>query len=285
MEGRHIHHRIESILGELTQSEQKIASIVLEKPEAVIEMTANDLAKVSKTSPASVIRFCKSINIPSFTELKLKLSAELKSTTYTGYSDIVPGEPIKEIKNKLLGNAYQSMKETVNLLDERVIISVIEAIKQASLVYVYGVGASYLVAENIAQKWNRIGKTCVCVADAHLFLSILIAAPKDAVFIGISNSGETREVSRLADVAQESGLKTIGITQFGSNTLSNISDISVQTVRSKEAEIRSAATSSLLAQFMAIDVLFYAYVSENYAENINRIRLSRKAVDKYKGEG
>lgn len=285
MEGRHIHHRIESILGELTQSEQKIASIVLEKPEAVIEMTANDLAKVSKTSPASVIRFCKSINIPSFTELKLKLSAELTSTTYTGYSDIVPGEPIKEIKNKLLGNAYQSMKETVNLLDERVIISVIEAIKQASLVYVYGVGASYLVAENIAQKWNRIGKTCVCVADAHLFLSILIAAPKDAVFIGISNSGETREVSRLADVAQESGLKTIGITQFGSNTLSNISDISVQTVRSKEAEIRSAATSSLLAQFMAIDVLFYAYVSENYAENINRIRLSRKAVDKYKGEG
>ncbi|MGO2100018.1 MAG: MurR/RpiR family transcriptional regulator [Vagococcus salmoninarum] len=285
MEGRHIHHRIESILGELTQSEQKIASIVLEKPEAVIEMTANDLAKVSKTSPASVIRFCKSINIPSFTELKLKLSAELTSTTYTGYSDIVPGEPIKEIKNKLLGNAYQSMKETVNLLDERVIISVIDAIKQASLVYVYGVGASYLVAENIAQKWNRIGKTCVCVADAHLFLSILIAAPKDAVFIGISNSGETREVSRLADVAQESGLKTIGITQFGSNTLSNISDISVQTVRSKEAEIRSAATSSLLAQFMAIDVLFYAYVSENYAENINRIRLSRKAVDKYKGEG
>lgn len=285
MEGRHIHQRIESILGELTQSEQKIASIVLEKPEAVIEMTANDLAKVSKTSPASVIRFCKSINIPSFTELKLKLSAELTSTTYTGYSDIVPGEPIKEIKNKLLGNAYQSMKETVNLLDERVIISVIEAIKQASLVYVYGVGASYLVAENIAQKWNRIGKTCVCVADAHLFLSILIAAPKDAVFIGISNSGETREVSRLADVAQESGLKTIGITQFGSNTLSNISDISVQTVRSKEAEIRSAATSSLLAQFMAIDVLFYAYVSENYAENINRIRLSRKAVDKYKGEG
>ncbi|MGO2266847.1 MurR/RpiR family transcriptional regulator [Vagococcus salmoninarum] len=285
MEGRHIHHRIESILGELTQSEQKIASIVLEKPEAVIEMTANDLAKVSKTSPASVIRFCKSINIPSFTELKLKLSAELTSTTYTGYSDIVPGEPIKEIKNKLLGNAYQSMKETVNLLDERVIISVIDAIKQASLVYVYGVGASYLVAENIAQKWNRIGKTCVCVADAHLFLSILIAAPKDAVFIGISNSGETREVSRLADVAQESGLKTIGITQFGSNTLSNISDISVQTVRSKEAEIRSAATSSLLAPFMAIDVLFYAYVSENYAENINRIRLSRKAVDKYKGEG
>lgn len=282
MQGRHIHHRIESILSELPQSEQKIAEIILAEPEAVIEMTANQLAKASGTSPASVIRFCKSISIPSFTELKLKLSAELTSTTYTSYSDIVPGEPIKEIKNKLLGNAYQSMKETANLLDERELKKINKAIETAGIVYVYGVGASYLVAENIAQKWNRIGKSTVCVSDPHLFLSILVAAPADAVFIGISNSGETKEVMRLMEVAQGSGLTTVAISQFGSNSLSSLADISIQTVRSNEAEVRSAATSSLLAQFMAIDILFYAYVTENYDENIQRIRLSRKAVDKYK---
>lgn len=282
MEGKHIHHRVESILTDLTQSEQKIARIVLDSPETVIEMTANDLAKASQTSPASVIRFCKSIGIPSFTELKLKLSAEIDSPSYTSYSDISPGEPIKAIKNKLLGNAYQSMKETVNLIEERVINDINTQIRQAPILYVYGVGASYLVAENIAQKWNRIGKTTVCLADSHLLLVILTTAPKGAVFIGISNSGETKEVIHLMEIAKDVGMTTISMTQFGSNSLSHMSDVSMQTVRSKEAELRSAATSSLLAQFMAIDVLFYAYITENYDENISRIRHSRQAIDRYK---
>ena len=282
MEGKHIHRRVESIFSELTQSEKKIAKMVLDTPEEVIQMTANELAKASQTSPASVIRFCRSIGISGFTELKLKLSAEMDTPNYTSYSDISPGEPIKDIKSKLLGNAYQSMKDTVNLIDEEVIEKTNEMIRKAPIVYVYGLGASYLVAENIAQKWNRIGKTVVCLSDAHLLLVILTSAVKEAVFIGISNSGETKEVTHMLKVAKNSGLKTISITQFGSNTISHLTDVSIHTVRSNEAELRSAATSSLLAQFMAIDVLFYAYVSESYDENITRIRQSRNAIEQYK---
>lgn len=282
MEGKHIHRRVGSIFSELTQSEKKIAQMVLETPEEVIQMTANELAKASQTSPASVIRFCRSIGISGFTELKLKLSAEVDTPNYTSYSDISPGEPIKDIKSKLLGNAYQSMKDTVNLIDENVIDETNELIRKAPIVYVYGLGASYLVAENIAQKWNRIGKTVVCLSDAHLLLVILTSAVKEAVFIGISNSGETKEVIHMLKIAKNSGLKTISITQFGSNTISHLTDVSIHTVRSNEAELRSAATSSLLAQFMAIDVLFYAYVSESYEENITRIRQSRKAIEQYK---
>ena len=83
MEGKHIHRRVESIFSELTQSEKKIAQMVLETPEEVIQMTANELAKASQTSPASVIRFCRSIGISGFTELKLKLSAEVDTPNYT----------------------------------------------------------------------------------------------------------------------------------------------------------------------------------------------------------
>ncbi|KAF1297375.1 RpiR family transcriptional regulator [Enterococcus sp. JM4C] len=284
MKEKHIHHRVKSIFNELTQSEKKIAQMVLDTPDAVIQMTASELAKASQTSPASVIRFCRSIGISGFTELKLKLSAEVDAPRYTEYSDISQGEPVKDIKNKLLGNAYQSMRETVNLIDEEVIDATNQLIRKAPIVYVYGLGASYLVAENIAQKWNRIGKTVVCLSDAHLFLVILTSAVKEAVFIGISNSGETKEVIHLLKVAKNSGLKTISMTQFGANTISGMTDISIQTVRSNEAELRSAATSSLLAQFMAIDVLFYAYVSENYTENITRIRQSREVVEQYKKE-
>ena len=281
MEAKHIHHRIESIFTQLTQSEQKIAQYILEQPEKVIKMTAHELAHVSLTSPATVIRFCRSIGIEGFTELKLNLSAEIDSPTYTEYSDITPGEPIKEIKSKLLGNAYQSMKETTHLMDEQVILAFNETIRNAPIVYVYGLGASYLVAENIAQKWTRIGKPIICLSDAHVLLAALTTT-KEAVFVGISNSGETQEVVNLLKLAKEAGMQTVSMTQFGANSMSRLSDISIHTVRSKEAELRSAATSSLLAQFMAVDVLFYAYVSEDYETNIEKIRHSRAVVESYK---
>ncbi|WP_326716818.1 MurR/RpiR family transcriptional regulator [Vagococcus jeotgali] len=282
MKNRNVHQRVESIYNDLTRSERKIADLVLARPEDVIKMTASELAEESDTSPASVIRFCKSIGIPSFPELKLALSAERKSEIPNHYSDILPTEKLSDVKAKLLGNAYQSMEETIQLIDDNVIVDAINLIEKAPFVYVFGVGSSFLVAENIAQKWNRIGKVCICLSDVHLLISSLASAAPGTVFIGISNSGETKEVLALNEVAKSSGIKTIGMTQFGMNTLSKQADVVIQTIKSKEGELRSAATSSLMSQFITIDLLFYAYVLGNYDEHISSIHDSRQLVDEYK---
>lgn len=282
MKSKHIHQRVESLYNDLTHSEQKIANLVLERPEDVTKMTASELAKESQTSPASVIRFCKSISIPSFPELKMALSAEKQWEVPKEYSDILPNEKISDVKAKLLGNAYQSMQETVQLVSDDTLKQAVSLISNAPFVYVYGIGSSYLVAENIAQKWNRIGKVCICIADIHLLIASLTSAVPGSVFIGISNSGETSEVLEINHIAKENGIKTIGISQFGMNSLSKKVDLSLQTVKSKEAELRSAATSSLMSQFILIDLLFHIYVLEEYDKNMANIRESRKLVDTYK---
>lgn len=282
MNSKHVDFRVRSIFEDLTRSERKIAQFVLDKPEEVIKMTASELAKVSGTSPASVIRFCKSIGIPSFPELKLELSAERDAPMTQEYSDIVPNEKVSDVKSKLLGNAYQAMKETVQLADEKTLFKASKEIADATFIYVFGIGSSYLVAENVAQKWNRIGKVCICMADVHLLIASLTSAPEGTLFIGISNSGETAEVLSLNQIAQNRGLKTISITEFGVNSLSKKADINLRTVRSKEVALRSAATSSLMSQFMLIDLLFYTYVLEDYDKHMENILNSRELVDDYK---
>lgn len=282
MNNKHVHFRVRSIFDDLTRSERKIAQFILEKPEDVIKMTASDLAKATKTSPASVIRFCKSIGIPSFPELKLELSAERDTPETKEYSDILPNEKISDVKSKLLGNAYQSMKETIQLADEETLVTVSREMAKAPFIYVYGIGSSYLVAENLAQKWNRIGKVCICMADVHLLISSLTSAPEGTLFIGISNSGETIEVLSLNQIAKNRGLKTISLTEFGINSLSKKADINLKTVKSKEVALRSAATSSLMSQFMLVDLLFYTYVIGDYEKHMDNILTSRELVDDYK---
>lgn len=274
--------RTKSIIEELTNSEKKVGEYILKYPESVITMTTSELADKSGASPASVIRFCKSIHVPSFTQLKVNLSAEISTPAKYGYSDIQPNEAIGDIKAKLLGNAYQSMNETVALMNNERIEETANLLQNASVIYIYGIGASHLVAENISQKWSRIGKTSICGTDSHILVSMFVSAPKNSVFIGVSNSGETTEVIRLIDIAKKHGIKTIGLSQFGQNTVSSTADISLQTVRANEAELRSAATSSLHAQFIAVDILFYVYATRNYEQNIKHIQKSRQDVEEYK---
>lgn len=281
MSGENIQGRIISILDLLPNSERKIGKVILDNPSKVIEMTASELSTYAGTSPATVIRFCKKIDVPSFTQLKIRLSAEIEVPVFEGYSDIAADETIHDIKTKLLGNAYQSMQETVSLLNEQRVETIVDLLVAAPIIYVFGIGASYLVADNIAQKWNRIGKTVVCVQDSHVLVTMLVSAPKDAVFFCISHSGETKEILRLLDVAQKHQLKSIGLSQFGNNSLATKVNYSLQTVRSNEAVVRSAATTSLHDQFIVVDVLFYAYASRNFDQTIEMIHESKTVIKNY----
>ena len=279
--GFHIQGRITSVLDELSNAEKKIGQYILEHPSDVIMMTASELAKKSGTSSATVIRFCKSIDIPSFTELKVHLSPEVDQPRFVGYSDIEQDESLTILKNKLLGNSYQSMLDTVEQLNHELVEQFVEELIKAPILYVYGVGASSLVAENIQQKWSRLGKTVIFIRDLHVFIPVIVSETSPAIFWGISNSGETSEVNFLMELATNQGMKTASLSQFGSNTLSTMSQIPLYTVKNNEAKLRSAATSSLHAQFMIVDIIFFLYASKNYQENYTTIKKTRNYIQDY----
>lgn len=272
---------LESMLHEFPKAERRIAEKILEEPARIVHMTASELGNEANASAATVIRLSKRLQISSFTELKIYISREVETESREVYSDIQPDEATAEIMEKLYWNSSLAMKDTISTLDEEAIIEAAELIRDSKVVYTFGIGASSLVAENIAQKWSRIGKTCVAVQDPHVLLAALVSSEDNALFIGISNSGETYEVIKLNDLAQEHDHKTVSITRFGKNTLAKKSDVSLQHVRSNEIEMRSAATSSLHAQFLVTDILFYVYVSRNYEKALDKVHSSRSAVEQY----
>ncbi|WP_028273246.1 MurR/RpiR family transcriptional regulator [Atopococcus tabaci] len=281
MAGHNVLGRIASIMEDLPKAEKKIAEVILHSPETIVNMTASQLGTEAKSSAATVIRLCKRLGVESFTQLKVMVSGEISHTSPTGYADITADEKIDDIMDKLLGNAFQSMQDTVSILNKDRLFAAVDALEKASVIYVFGIGASQLVAQNIAQKWSRIGKTCVCPNDPHNLVAALAGSDENTVFFGISNSGETKEVSKIVQIAKDNGCTTIGLTRFGGNTIASKVDVSLQTVRAKEEELRSAATSSLHAQFLVVDVLFYTYASRNYDRVIQNTRHSRAEIDHY----
>lgn len=273
---------IKSLEEKLPKAEGRVAKFVMESPQEVLNMTSKELGEASQSSAATVIRLSKRIGMNSFPEMKSMLYNELSNDSIEGYSDIRANESLKDIKEKLLGNAYQSLSDTLPLLDKEIIEEASQAIEDAEIIYLYGIGSSYLVAQNISQKWSRIGKTCILMPDTHSLISSMTSDDKKKLFIGISNSGETSEVVQLMKVAKKNGLETMSITQFGRNTLSKEAAINLQHIRVNEPAYRGAATVSLHVQFYLVDVLFYAYSSKHYTEVMNHIISSREEIIAYR---
>ena len=70
-----------------------------------------------------------------------------------------------------------------------------------------------MVAQDIYQKFTRLGRTVFTTLDHHLFASMLGSTEKPSVFIVISNSGTNKEASTLADLAKQQGIPIVSITQ------------------------------------------------------------------------
>ncbi|MGM9902550.1 RpiR family transcriptional regulator [Enterococcus sp. 10A9_DIV0425] len=272
--------RIESMMNDYSSAEKKLATYIVANVEKIPTMTANELAEAAGLSAPTVVRFSKKIGFQSLTDFKINISTELQTGIVEGFSDIEPNESFYSIKHKLGNNAQVAIKETVDVLEEETIQQVVGCLEEAETVYLYGVGASSLVVENILQKWSRVGKPIIFEKDIHVLLPQLVSNETKKVLWLVSNSGNSRDVVRIGELAKEMGIKIIALTQFGSNQLSKLADVVVQTSRPKEITNRSAATNSLLAQFATIDIIFYFYMAKN--EQLGeKVRKTKEAIKGY----
>ncbi|KRK71065.1 MurR/RpiR family transcriptional regulator [Lacticaseibacillus nasuensis] len=274
-----------SARAELSEAEDRLATYVLAHPDLVLGMNVKQLAKAAGTSPSTVSRFARRVQFPGYNELKLQLSFDRNnpSTAVTIDPEIKANETLSNIEAKLLQNADRSLHETVEAVQPDELAKLLRWLKRAEQVVCFGMSASYLVAQDIVQKWSRLGVNCLATDDLNQLLPL--AAARDGekkLFWFVSNSGETPEVLIGSRLVQEAGGKVVALTTLGANSLSRRADIVMTTSAPLEANVRFAATQSLHAQLMLVDIIYYAYVSRNYPQAKGAIVASRKIVDDYK---
>jgi DNA-binding MurR/RpiR family transcriptional regulator len=249
--------RIRAVLPELSPAEARVAAELDADPLAAARLTITELAGQTSTSTATVARIARRLGYPGYPALRLALAAlgDRTGAALPLDSGVADDDPMPTVLRKLAAFESEQLAGTAELVDGDTLEAVVEAMAGGRRIDVYGIGASGLVAQDLAAKLGRIGLLCIAHPERDAaMVSAALLRPGD-VAIGISHSGETAGVVHPVRAARAAGAVTVAVTGASRSVLARTADHTLLTA-GREFGFRSAAMGSRTSQLLVVDTLF-----------------------------
>lgn len=208
--------RIRKTRAQLSPAEQKVASLILAHPRAVMNDPISEIARRAEVSQPTVIRFCRTLGCQGLADFKLKLASGVTGTVPVSHSQVHVGDSSLDVGVKVVDNTISAMLEVRDNLNPDLLTRATGILGQATRIEFYGFGSCGLVAEDAQQKFFRLGIPTSAYTDPQLQeVSASMLKPTDVAVI-ISNSGRLRHLAPAVEAAIHSGATIIALAPSNS---------------------------------------------------------------------
>ncbi len=272
--------RIKENMEHLTGTERRIADYIMSNKNKVLTFSALELGDAVNASAAAVIRFSKKLGYDGFTHFKVELARDRSDeSTSEDFIDklIESTDTAKDIIAKNQMTNHITFQNTYKLLDAEVLEQVINTVYKARRIYIFGIGGSGIIAEDLYQKFVRVDREVYYFTDYHLAISSLSNITEEDVVISFSYSGLTKEIVLAQEIARDLKATTIAITQVGKNNLAKVSDFVIH-IPKEEQQLRLGSISSRFSMFVVSDIIYLGVVRHNIESTRSHIIKSRANV-------
>lgn len=271
--------RIEQNLNRLSEAEKKIGEYILAHPELVPNMTTKDLSKNSSVSESTIVRFCKSIGIGSFTSFKLELVKDLtlNGMNLTDFGILQNKDEPYDLFQKVTYVNKAAIEAIPASLDRKEFERAVEVLNKTDQLVFYGVGGSATASIDAYYKFTKLGYKCTTSHDFHFLLSAIPYLTEQSIFFAISMSGKTKDVLELSRFAKSQGATVIAITNIDKSPLYKEADIKLCTPV-VEHDTRIGSIPSRMTQLTIIDALYLSIFHLKGEKVIDKYHKARNEV-------
>ena len=253
--------RINEVLDSLSKQELKVANYILKHAEDVSKMTVAELSKKCKSSAATIMRFCYSLNYSGYREFIKALYSDIQNkiheddSIYDIDNDDITGMSVSSTIYSVCKMNIRALDATLKVISTDEVEKAINLIDKANKVYIYALSSSKVVAYDAVFKFQRLGIDAQAYDDPHSQILSASILNKNDVAIVISYTGETIDILNTANLLKKKGTPIIAISKYGTNPLSKIADINIQH-SSLGKGLKTYSTRSRTVQHNIIDILF-----------------------------
>ncbi|MFN2233030.1 MAG: MurR/RpiR family transcriptional regulator [Anaerolineales bacterium] len=267
--------KIRGYYNSLPSSEKKVADFVLNHYQETIRMTLADVADECGVSDATVLRFCRSIGYHRWLEFKIDLTQALPNAPEQILDEVNEDDSADQIARKVFDCAIQALKDTLAILDENSFQKALELITTADRILIVGVGTSGPMAQEMYNRFLRLGLNCHVQTDSYLqAMQSALLTWKD-LLITISQTGDSGDPLRTTEVAKSNGCRVIIIT---GNTGSKLTEFADVVLLSVSHETRVETIASRIAQYAIIHALYVGLAMQDVQSTVSKEELIWKAM-------
>ncbi len=212
--------RIRASLPALPPAEQRVGALLLADARSFATLPVSELARRAQVSKPTVVRFCRSVGYDGLADFKRKLAGSVNEGVPYVHRAVGEDDAVDDVIVKVIDNAASALlkyrNDATGYAFERAVAALVAAGKAGRRIEFYGVGNSGIVAQDAQHKFFRLGVNAAAVSDSHVqIMSATMLQPGDCAVI-ISNSGRSRDLIDVAEIARKKGATTLFITASGS---------------------------------------------------------------------
>lgn len=241
---------IESNYSNFTQVEKSIADFFINNGEK-INFSAKSIAEKLFVSEASLSRFAKKCGYRGYREFIYQYEESFVEKNEFTTSNI-----------KLVLNTYQELlNKAYKLIDEAQVARISDYLS-IYRVFVCGMGYSGLAAKEMSMRFMRVGVDINAVTDSDLIKMTTVFQNSNCLSIGISISGEKKEVMFFLKESHKNGAKTILITSNNKDSFKEFCDEVVLVPTRSRLDFGNVISPQFPISIM-IDILYSCYSEQD----------------------
>jgi len=275
---QNLRFRILKLLPSLNQSERKVARVVLDFPDEMVNFSISQTASRAGVSGTTVNRLCKKLNLDGYPDLKIQVAKNLGRGVQYVSSAVALGDSDEAYPLKIFDSSIEQLMIARNSLPISEIAETIKILQRATRIFFIGYGTSAAVASDAEHRFFRFGVPVVAILDPLVADMQAAGSDKDTVFVYVSNTGRTKLLVSNCKTAKKSEAKIVGLTKKGS-PLAKVCDIVLDTEATEDTEVYMPMTSRLV-HLALLDVLAAGFSMKADNEMKNRLKTLRNALNR-----
>jgi RpiR family carbohydrate utilization transcriptional regulator len=218
--------QLNETLPSLSKAESRIAQAILADPEAMVNITTADLARLAQVSDPMISRFCRSLGCNSFPDIKVQLAASLATSVSFISEAVSPGDDAALYIEKRISANQAALEYLRRKLQPAVIDQAVKVLGSSKRIEIFGMGGSAAIAHDAQHKLFRLGIPTVAHEDHLMQRMVAAAADEHTTVLFFSFTGRTQSMIEVARIAKDSKATLIAITSPES-PLAQLADITI----------------------------------------------------------
>ncbi|MFT8741135.1 MAG: MurR/RpiR family transcriptional regulator [Liquorilactobacillus satsumensis] len=251
---------IKGMSADFSKKEKELAAYIQAHSRIVPKMSVQKLAQESGVSAATIVRFCRTLGLNGYFELKMLLAAAKEDTS--SYREIKMGESVRQIIKKLERQNTSALKLTLQGLEPQTVEEMLNCLHRAPAIYLCGTRNSAVSVRQLAKRFELLKMILIQVGSYKKAASALAAAPATAVFVFVADEHtQTAESIQLFELAQQRKVYTVLLTPNRNSAAAQLADFVIPTKALRKAAFSTGITTITEMQLFVAEVLFFSYVT------------------------